>query len=168
MDNFYNSVDLSEALLVQGAHTVETLTNNKGEPSGIRNPQRMQRHEVIAIDSGKVMVLTWKDKQIMKAISTMHDGSVCCITRRKKRWHRVMEEVMKPASIVDYNQHMSKVDHFDQMIAYYPCTRKSLKWSKKVFYYLMEISVHNCFILYKAKSSTGSKSFYQFCKELVS
>ena len=32
----------------------------------------------------------------------------------------------------------------------------------------MEISVYNCFVLYKAKSSTGSKSLYQFCKELVS
>ena len=85
-----------------------------------------------------------------------------------KGGHGAIEEVMKPASIVDYNQHMSGVDHLDQMIAYYPCTRKSLKWSKKVFYYLMEISVHNSFILYKAKNSTGLKSFYKFCKVLVS
>ena len=168
MDNFYNSVDLSETLLAQGVHTVGTLRNNRGKPSTIRNPQRMQRHDVIAMDNGKVMVLAWKDKRIVKAISTKHDGSVLPITRRKKGGHRAIEEVMKPASIVDYNQHMSGVDHLDQMIAYYPCTRKSLKWSKKVFYYLMEISVHNSFILYKAKNSTGLKSFYKFCKVLVS
>ena len=81
MDNFYNSVDLSEALLAQGVYTVGTLRNNRGEPSAIRNPQRMQSHEVIAMDNGKVMVLTWKDKRIVKAISTKHDGSVCSITR---------------------------------------------------------------------------------------
>ena len=62
---------------------------------------------------------------------------------------------------------MSGVDHMDQMIAYYFCTRKSLKWTKKLFYYLRKINVHNCYILYKSKSSTGSKNFYQFYKELV-
>ena len=62
---------------------------------------------------------------------------------------------------------MSGVDHMYQIITYYPCTRKTLKWTKKVFYYLMEISVHNCYILYKSKSSTGSKNYLQFCKNLV-
>ena len=120
MNNFYNNVDMSEALLAQGFHTVETLRNNRGEPLTIRNPQRMQRHEVIAMDNGKVIVLAWKDKRIMKAINTKHDGSVCSITRRKKGWHGAMEEVMKPASIVDYNQHMFGVDHLDQMIVTTP------------------------------------------------
>ena len=63
MDNFYNSVDMSEALLAQGVHTVGTLRNNRGEPLAIRNPQRMQRHEVIAMDNGKVMVLAWKESE---------------------------------------------------------------------------------------------------------
>ena len=91
MNNFYNNVDMSEALLAQGFHTVETLRNNRGEPLTIRNPQRMQRHEVIAMDNGKVIVLAWKDKRIMKAISTKHDGSVCSITRRKdgmEQWRK--------------------------------------------------------------------------------
>ena len=167
MDNFYNSVELSETLLAQEVHTVGTLRSNRGEPSTVRTPQRMQRHNVIAMDNGKVMVLAWKDKQIVKAISTKHDGSLCSVTRRRKGGRGAMEEGMKPACIVDYNQHMSGVNHLDQMISYYPCTRKSLKWTKKVFYYLMEITVHNCFILYKAKSSTRSKSLHQFCKELV-
>ena len=70
MNNFYNSVDLSEGLLAQIVHIVGTLTYNKGEPSTIRNPQRMPCHEVIAMNNGKVMVLAWKDKQIVKAIST--------------------------------------------------------------------------------------------------
>ena len=119
------------------------------------------------MDNEKVMVLAWKNKQIVKAISSKHGGSVCSIIRQKKGRHGAMEELSKPVSIVDYNQHMSGVDHMDQMIAYYPCTRKTLKWTKKAFYYLMEISVHNCYILYKSKSSTGSKNYHQFCKGLL-
>ena len=43
----------------------------------------MQRHEVRAVDNGKVMILAWKDKRIVKAISTKHDGSISSITRRE-------------------------------------------------------------------------------------
>ena len=106
---------------------------------------------------------TWSSR-----VQCSNDGLVLPITRQKKGEHEAIEEVMKPASIVSYKQHMSGVDHLDQMIAYYPCTRKSLKWSNKVFYYLMEISIHTSFILYKAKNSIGLKSFYKFCKMLVS
>ena len=102
----------------------------------------MARHDVIARDNGHVMVLAWKDRRIVKAISTKHDSSVISITRWKKGGGGVMEEVEKPVAICDYNEHMSGVHHVDQMISYYPCTRKTLKWTKKVFY-LMELCVTN-------------------------
>ena len=44
-----------------------------------------------------------------------------------------MEEVTKPTCIVDHNKYMSGVDGLDQMISYYPITRKTLKWTTKVF-----------------------------------
>ena len=105
----------------------------------------------------------------MKAISTKHDAAVSTVTRRKPRGGGEMEEIEKPNCIVDYNKHMSGVDLLDQIIAYYPCTRRTLKWTKKVFFYLMEISVHNSFILYKEKSTTKSfKTLYKFSMELIS
>ena len=92
MDNWYNSVELSEFLLTAQVHTVGTLRKNRGSPPEINNPQNMARHDVIARDNGHVMVLAWKDRRIVKAISTKHDNSVISITRRKKeeevRWKR--------------------------------------------------------------------------------
>ena len=38
-----------------------------------------------------------------------------------------MGEVHKRSCIVDYNKHVADVDGLDQMISYYPLTRKSLK-----------------------------------------
>ena len=80
-----------------------------------------------------------------------------------------MEVVMKPEVIVDYNTHMAGVDHLNQMIAYYPCTRKTKKWTKKVFLYLMSITVHNCYILYKEKTSAGAgkMSYRNFLLKLI-
>ena len=75
-----------------------------------------------------------------------------------------MGEVHKRSCIVDYNKHVADVDGLDQMISYYPLTRKSLKWTKKVFY-LMKISVHNAYVLYKAQSSTKKyKTMFKFVK----
>ena len=45
-----------------------------------------------------------------------------------------MVEMKKPVASCDYNEYSSGVDHVDQMILYYPCTRKTLKWTKKVFF----------------------------------
>jgi len=39
-------------------------------------------------------------------------------------------------SIVDYNKHISGVNLLDQMLSCYPFTRKSLKWTTKVFYFM--------------------------------
>ena len=167
MDNYYNSVELSEDLLEQKVHTIGTLRSNRGEPSEIRNPSNLARHEVIAKDNGKVMVLSWKDQRIVKALSTKHDATLVTIQRRKKGGHGAMENVEKPACICDYNEHMSGVDHVDQMISYYPCTRKTLKWTKKVFFYLMELSVHNSHVLFKAKSRNQNMKLYDFQMKLI-
>jgi len=107
----------------------------------------MRAGDIIAHDNGKVLVLAWKDKRVVKAISTKHDASTTTVTRRKKRAGGVMEEVSKPTCNVEYNKHMSGVDGLHQMISYYPFNRKSQKWTTKVFFYLMEISVHNAYVL---------------------
>ena len=56
----------------------------KEEPLEIRNPGLMQTSDVVARDNGQVLVLAWKDKQVVKAI-TKHDASVITIARQKKR-----------------------------------------------------------------------------------
>ena len=168
MDNFYNSVALSEFLLDQKVYTVGTLRRNRGEPPEIRDPGRMNSGDVVARDNGKVLVLAWKDKRVVKAITTKHDASMTTVARPKKRGRGEMEQVSKPACIVDYNKHMSGVDLLDQMISYYPFTRKTTKWTKKVFFYLVKISAHNAFVLYKAKSIHNDfNTFYKFLLELA-
>jgi len=167
MDNFYNSVALSESLLDKKVHTVGTLRKHRGEPLEIWEPGRMRSGDVTARDNGKVMVLAWNDKRVVKAISTKHDALMTTITRRKKHGCGAMEQISKPVCIVDYNKNMSGVDLLD-LISYYPLMRKTLKWTKKIFYYFMEISAQKAFVLYKAKSIQGNfDTYYKFLLELA-
>ena len=153
MNNFYNSVELIEALLVQKIHTIGTMRCHRVNPNKIGNSQNLVRHNIIARSNRKVTVLAWKDKRIVKAITTKHDNSMVSVTRRKKGGHGDIEQIQKPVCVCDYNKHMSGVNRVDQIILYYPSTRKTLKWTKKLFFYLMEISVSNAYVLYQAKSS---------------
>jgi hypothetical protein len=42
-----------------------------------------------------------------------------------------------PKCVADYNTQMRGVDTADQYLAYYPFIRKTVKWPKKVFFYLL-------------------------------
>ena len=75
MDNWYNSVELSEALLELQVHTCGTLRSNRGEPVKIRNPHYLDKHDVFSRNNGKVMVIAWENKTIVKAIMAKHDNS---------------------------------------------------------------------------------------------
>ena len=56
--------------------------------------------------------------------------------------------------MTDYNQFMSGVDIADQLMVYYACGHKSMKWYKRVFWRLIDHAILNAYILFKAV--TGS------------
>ena len=67
-----------------------------------------------------------------------------------------------------YNQHMMGVDRMDQMMAYYSFQRKSIKWWRKVFFWLLEVVVNNAHVLYKTHtSSTRKLTLKEFRRELA-
>ena len=166
MDNYYNSVELSEALLAQKIHMLTSeQCDVRGDPTKIWNSQNLVRHNIIARSNEKVTVLAWKDKRIVKAITMKHDNSMVSVTRRKKGGHGEREQIQTPVCVCDYNKHMPGVDHVDQIILYYPSTRNTLMWTKKLFFYFMEISVSKAYVLYQAKSSM---TLYDFHLKLIS
>jgi len=62
---------------------------------------------------------------------------------------------------------MSGVDRLDQMISYYPFTRKTVKWHKKVFFYLVEIAIHNAYVAHKLLSRDPEKTLLDFQMKIV-
>ena len=104
-------------------------------------------------ENGKVVVMVWRDKQLVKEIITKHDDSMVTIQQRQKGNGGLIEKILKLHCIIDYNNSMNGVDKLDQKLSFYPCMRKTVKWTKKIFYYLMEICLNNAHILYKAKAS---------------
>ena len=80
------------------------------------------------------------------AIFTIHKlpSHICtsCLSRRGE-----LKE--KPMVVADYNDYMLGVDKLDQLMSYYSFLHKSVKWWRKIFFWLLEVMVINSYIIYK-------------------
>lgn len=127
MDNFYNSVTLSNALLEKKTHSTGTLrSNRKGNPKEV-TAKKLKRGEHIWRRNKHVYVSKWKDKRDVLCITTKNHPKIVSTTNKygiKKN---------KPQEIEDYNTFMSGIDRSDQMVSYYSCPRKTARWYKRYY-----------------------------------
>lgn len=72
---------------------------------------------------------------------------------------------IKPRIVEDYHKHMGYVDKSDRMANSYGISRRSWKWTNKIFFHLLDISILNAFLLHK--SAKGKLSHKHFREQLV-
>ena len=155
MDNFYNSVNLSEKPLKDNIYTCGTLRIVRGAPKYFQaSLKQLKKGDVTFCRKGDVFVIVWKDKKIVSMVTTNNNASTEFVTKKvksKKKGNTVYEKqiVRKPRAIIDYNKNMKGVDFFDQMIRYYSFARRSSRWSKKITFYFLQMAIHNAYALYK-------------------
>jgi hypothetical protein len=90
--------------------------------------------------------------------------------RRKVRGRKEEEMVEKPSVIANYMKNMGGVDTADQDCATYCFLRRTLKWWRKLFFWGLEVSIINAYILYVEScknSSSNPVSHINFRRELV-
>ena len=76
-------------------------------------------------------------------ISTIHGSGNVEVTQRREE-----QSFQKPVILNDYNKFMAGVDQCDQLRSSYSLNRKSVKWWKKVFFQMLEVTVANSKHLY--------------------
>ena len=154
-DNFYS---LFRDLLQRGFGACGTARKDRrGIPPAIRE----KRGEVT---SSCDLALKWRD---VLMLSTYHDSAMVTKSRRSRRAVGVVEDIEKPQVVEDYNQNMGGVDKSkssdmnihddfsgDQLVLYYVFSHRSVKWWKRVFFHLLDLSLVNSHILYKAATSS--------------
>jgi hypothetical protein len=61
-----------------------------------------------------------------------------------------------------YNTHMHGVDTSGQHLAYYPFIRKTVKWPKKVFFYLLQCTLFNSYVVLTKSNPNSHKLFLDY------
>nr|XP_032834244.1 uncharacterized protein LOC116956615 isoform X1 [Petromyzon marinus]XP_032834245.1 uncharacterized protein LOC116956615 isoform X1 [Petromyzon marinus]XP_032834246.1 uncharacterized protein LOC116956615 isoform X1 [Petromyzon marinus] len=164
MDNYYNSVKLTEELYEHGVHTCGTLRLSRGAPKDLQALAKMKipRDSIHFRRKGNTFVICWMNTRLVTLITNIHNADTHNFVRQQKTRKRdgtallSRIELQRPNAIADYMDHMRGVVHFDQMIQYYHFTRKTHKWTKKIVLYFLQMALHNAYVLYK-KYSTDEK-----------
>lgn len=161
MDNYYNSVPLIENLLNQKTHVTGTLRSNRKFNSDEVIKKKLKIGESVSQYTDKGICMTkWKDRREVLAISSEFDGQATETTNRHGN------VVIKPKMIIKYNKFMSGIDFHDQMLAYYPIRRKTLRWYKKLGIHVIQTILLNAYYLYNMNSER-KMSLYDFRLQII-
>ena len=167
-DNFYTSPKLAKDLLVDGTYLTGTVrTNRKGFPKDLVG-EKLDKNVSVFLHCDGITAVHWKDKRDVFCLSSLHGNEIETVKNKNDD----EEEKSKPKMICDYNTNMGGVDLHDQLQVYYSIGRKGMKWWRRVFWRLCEISVLNSFVLHnlvhgKSRQMTQKKFRLQLAYSLT-
>lgn len=146
-DRFYTSLPLIDYLKERGMNFTGTVNiNRRGLPQQVKEGH-MEQGETrwFVRDTDDVVLVQWKDKKSRKPCIVL---STDCSTSFEQRTEG-RRQVMKPSPIHTYNMAMNGCDRMDQMVSYYGAhNRKTDKWWKKLFTWIIEVTQVNAQLLY--------------------
>lgn len=161
MDNYYNSYDLAVQLLQRNTLCTGTLRSNRqNTPLDIKNA-KLGKGETLARYANGVMIGKWRDKREVTYISTEFGNSMVEFENRR---HEVQQ---KPHPILEYNKYMGGVDKKDQMMAYYPFERKTLRWNLKLGLHIFHMLLINSYHIFKKYGPNSRMPLYDFRLHII-
>ncbi|OXA56944.1 PiggyBac transposable element-derived protein 4 [Folsomia candida] len=163
-DNYFTSPVLAKYLLEKQTYICGTLRKNRKhtDPPPARGPNKMKPGEVIIKSCQGVMTEYWRDKKVVAMISTCHDHSMESLPQRYGGG-----EIIKPRTVLDYNKFARGIDYSDMMKKYYNIRRKSMKWYRTLFFYLVDLCIFNSFVIYKSFHVGTKAKFLGFRLNLI-
>ena len=149
-DNFYTSPDLFADLQKAGFEACGTVRKNRKGLSATFKSIKLSKGKVYTerILDDSMLCLKWQDKRDVLLLSTLHDDSMVEVQRRSRLVTGGVEGIKKPKVVHEYNQHMGGVDQSDQLLMYYGYSHRQMKWWKRVFFHLLDLSIVNASVLY--------------------
>jgi hypothetical protein len=152
-------VNLAENLLKHNVRICGTMRPNRSIPKDLeKEAKELKKGHSSFRRKGDVLVQVWKDKRLVRMISTIHDSEHVCTGKKNRKTN---EEMSKPNCVVQYNKYMKGVDHADQYLSYYSTVRKKVKWSKKVVLFLLNCALFNSFLMYKTLNKGATEQKYK-------
>ncbi|RDD38522.1 PiggyBac transposable element-derived protein 4 [Trichoplax sp. H2] len=166
MDNWYSSVPLYSYLY-------ERRTNACGTVRADRVPASIREKDVAFGKSstfwlGPLMCVKFNDRSMVYMLSTLDNDGITQVTVSGGQGVRGKVNKGKPTCVVHYNKFMGGVDLRDSVIKNYAATRKTIKWYKKLAIHLLQIALHNAFILYRKDHPQSKMGFMGFTTEVIS
>ena len=171
-DNFYSNPELYLHLQERNIFSCGTIRQNrKGFPRALHMTKPEENRTAMGtIDwtvSSPLLCVTWKDKRLVRVISTIHplqENDTWCRVRRSRGRNPTFLDC--PVAIRDYNLYMRGVDRGDQLVTIYNAGRRTKKWWKRIFWHEVECMLLNAHIIYNSQKAVR-QPFLTFKSKLV-
>jgi len=141
-------------------------TNRKGLPKQLK----LNKHEFKVAQKDELTFCVWQDTKAVCVLSNFHDPESQGTVNRRSGMN-IQRPVVVPKMLSDYQKNMKGVDLCDQMVGYYLLNHRSKKWWRRIFFYLMEVSAYNAYIIARDTNPNQANSmwptFQSFLEDLV-
>ena len=169
MDNFFSSIQLFEELLELGFYAMGTTRHNRKHfPTKLLEEiEEKQRGDSVwrQKKDSPLVAISWKDKKPVNFLSTCTNPEK---SESVKRWiNGERKEVPCPEVVPLYIQHMRGADVFAQRQSYNKIGRRSRKWFYSLLWFMVDVAIHNAYILFQQKHSKQHYDEKAFRKELM-
>ena len=168
-DRYYTTFELIKYLTDHKTYYTGTLMpNRRNFPSELKTLKLNHRDSRWYRSANEeILCVAWRDKKARKPcilVSSKATAKLVKVTKKRSG------EVEIPEVVNNYNYSMNGCDRLDQCVSYYgQFLRKTVKWWKRVFLWLLEVSHYNAFVLYSmTRDGTKRISIDQFKRELIS
>ena len=162
-DNFFTSLPLLKKLLEKGLFACGTIRSTRRHfpKTNLKSDRELGRSQSDHVQAGDISVSKWMDrgKKAVCIASSMHDPRKMTTAQRTNR-HGEKETVPCPEAIASYNKCMGGVDKFDQYLSLYGIGWKSRRWWLRIFYYFVDCSIINAFIVYEENCKLQKKKYW--------
>ncbi|KAG5873805.1 hypothetical protein JTB14_024121 [Gonioctena quinquepunctata] len=163
VDNWYTSPSLFSILHEKKTNACGTVKMNRKHMPPLQ--EKLKRGEYVCNSTKNILATKWQDKREVRMLSTMHTDEMIICGKTLQG-----EDKQKPSCILNYNENMGAIDKTDMLLSSTESVRKTIKWYKKVFLHLLDLSVLNAHVIYKVKTGDHMpllKFQMKLVKELV-
>jgi hypothetical protein len=123
----------------------------------------LEKGQTDSKSTDKMMAVRWLDRREVCMLTTIHSNTV---RPTGKMDRQTKQPIVKPNCVIEYNRNMGAVDRTDMMIGSTECMRKSLKWYRKFFLHLLDITLLNSHALFNVRTGQN-KSIADFQLQLI-
>jgi len=117
--------------------------NRKGMP---KLTSKLEVGQTESEHTSTMLAIRWKDRRDVYMLTTQFENQMIAVIGKKDHHGN---QVMKPLSVLKYNENMGAIDKTDMLLSSVECVRKTIKWYKKLFFHLIDLSLLNAYSSYK-------------------
>ncbi|CAF4700965.1 unnamed protein product [Rotaria sp. Silwood2] len=137
VDNLFTSVSLFEKLFERSTGACGTVRKDR---LGLPEFQaKIGKGPQVYKNTDNMLALKWHDKNDVIILSTIHEPQM-------KNTERNSTTIQKSVSVIDYNFNIHMIDKADTQISLVECLRKTVKWYRKLFFHMLDLSVFNSYV----------------------